>query len=276
MRLSDRSFPYPVVGNRDDVPGAAFQATVEMTSDKQSVYLDASINCSSKTINNLVKKGDACFLLHVECSNTLFRRAFEFDETTHRIQIPSDRLNSAVEVNVFARATKDLSSYRVDGAHSDYGDVTFDLEKGDVLAVGDGQVFYVESNFDSLSRIGSIMQIHQGQDLDMPMKVDYGREKILIYLSKKDFADYKALKGADNVLVPLTTAIVLPVLLQAIHIVKDEPDDDLRWVRALRRRVENLGLTFDRDPLELAQLVLELPLKRAFATARTQDERESY
>ena len=172
MRLSSRSYPYPVVGNRDDVPGAAFQAALEMTTDRQAVYLDAQIKCSSKTVNDLVKKGDACFVIHVECSNTLYRRAFEFADESYRIQIPSDNLNDTVEVNVFTRAKKNLSGYRVDKAHSDYGSVAFSVEKGDILALGESHVFYVEAPFDALSPISSIMQITVMQkDGDQPMQV---------------------------------------------------------------------------------------------------------
>src|SRR5438045_1606850 len=98
MKLSSRSYPHPVVGNRDDVPGAAFQAALDMSTDKEAIYVDAAINCSSNTINDLVKKKDAAFVVHVECSNTLFRRAFEFHAENHRVQIPADNLNDAVEV----------------------------------------------------------------------------------------------------------------------------------------------------------------------------------
>src|SRR5437879_1147963 len=104
MRLTSRSYPHPVVGNRDDVPDAAFQAVVEMTTDKEAIYLEAAVNCSSKTIKDLIKKKDANFVMHVECSNTLYRRAFEFHDNAYRAQIPADNLNDAVEVNVFARA----------------------------------------------------------------------------------------------------------------------------------------------------------------------------
>jgi hypothetical protein len=270
MRLSDRSYPYPVVGNRDDVPGAAFQAAVELSSDKEAIYFDTAIACSSKTINNLVKRGDASFVLHVECSNTLFRRAFEFHTPNHRIQIPADNLNDAVEVNVFARATRDLSAYKVDSAHSDYGDVTFEVEKGDILAVGEGHVFDLDASFDALKSIGSIMEIHESaQEGDLPMRVEFNAPKIQIVLSRKDFADYKLLKVHESVTVALTTAIILPVLVEAIHYMKDdEANDSLRWVRALHRRTESMGLKIEDEALELAQRILELPVKRTFASAR--------
>ena len=215
MKLSSRSYPHPVVGNRDDVPGAAFQAALEMSSDQETIYLDATVICSSKTINDLLKKKDASLVLHVECSNTMFRRAFEFAQSKFRAQIPTDNLNDSVEVNVFAKANKSISGYKVDLAHADYGSLAFDVEKGNILAIGEGQVFYIDSNFDALSPIGSIMEIHEAhQEGDLPMRVDYSGAKIQIVLSKKDFADYKLMKTMDGVSVALTTAIVLPVCLR--------------------------------------------------------------
>ena len=270
MKLSSRSYPYPVVGNRDDVPGVAFQASLEMTSDKQTVYIETDIKCSSKTINDLIKKKQACFTLHVECSNTVFRKAFDFTQANHRIAIPSEQLNDLVEVNVFARAMCNISPYRVDRAHADYGDTAFQIERGVILAIGEGQVFPLDCNYDSLSKIGSIMNIQESsEDGDQPMSVNFESEKIQIILSKKDFHEYKVLKALDTVSVPLMTAIVLPVLIEALNEAKEHPDDDRRWIRVLTRKVESLNLKIEGEALEIAQLILELPIKRTFAIAKS-------
>jgi hypothetical protein len=45
-------------------------------------------------------------------------------------------------------------------------------------------------------------------------------------------------------------------------------DDNRRWVRALARRIERLGLATESQPLLLAQKLLELPVKRALSSAR--------
>lgn len=276
MKLSSRSYPYPVVGNRDDVPGAAFQTILEMSSDKEMVYIDATIVCSSTTINSLVKSGDSTFVVHVECSNTLFRRAYEFHSPSHRIAVPHDYLNDLVEVNVFARAAKHLSGYQVDKAHQDYGNAVFEVENGDILAVGEGQTFPVESSFDSLSRIGSIMEVQESiKDDDSPVRADYNGQKIVIILSKKDFADYKLLKNADGVSVALTTAIVLPVLMEALHQCNEEAEDDRRWIRAIRHRLEAMNLKLGGDSMETAQLLLELPVRRTLSSARMAAEGDS-
>lgn len=272
MRLSARSYPHPVVGNRDDVPGAAFQAAIEMSTDKQFIYVTADVVCSCEILNSLLASGHAAFVLHVECSNTLFRMAYDFSESAHRISIPADNLNDVVEVNVFMRATNSIPDYRIPEAHSDYGDAVFDIRRGDILAVAEGQVFHIESDFDSLSRIGSIMQINESsKDGDLPMEPFFEGDKIVIFLSKNDFADYKLLKHHEGVRGPLTTTIVLPVLVEALHILKEESDDmqdPRRWVRALARRIESLGFDSEMQPLLLAQKLLELPVKRALSASR--------
>src|ERR1700723_43234 len=269
MRLSIRSYPHPVVGNRDDVPGAAFQATVEMTTDKENIYLDVSVNCSSSTINRLLKDGEAVLVLHVECSNTMFRRAYEFRGSPFRCSIPKDNLNDAVEVNVFALAKRLLTRYRVDKAHEDYGDVRFSVDKANILAAGESQVFHVESDFDSMSRIGSIMQITEApEEGEFPMRADFSADKIVIFLSKRDFAEYKQLKHNETVAGPITNSIVLPVLMEALHILKQSDEEDCRWIGSIRRRIDDLQENLDSDFLVLAQKILELPLKRSLASAR--------
>lgn len=273
MRLSQRSYPHPVLGNRDDVPGAAFQGAVEMTSDRQQVYVDVAIKCSSVTVNSAVASGLATFVLHVECSNTLFRRAFQFADTSHRISIPADNLNDSVEVNLFVRALKDIDGYRVERAHPDYGVATFRIKRGDILAVGEGHVFHIESSFDAMSRIGSIMTIKESiENGDLPMKADFMGDKIVIILAKQDFADYKLLKANEGIAGPLTTTLVLPVLVEGIHILKTDSqgdEDGRRWVRLLTRRIEKLDLGKETDAIILAQELLELPVKRALASSRT-------
>lgn len=275
MKLSRRSYPHPVVGNFDDVPGAAFQATVEMSADKDNIYLDANIQNSSATIRHLVETARAVYAVHVECTNTLFRRAFEFREESKRIAIRADQLNDAVEVNVFAVATHDASGYVVDKAHADYEGSAFDVKKGDIIAVGEGRVFAVESSFDVLGRIGSIMQIDvAAEEGDLPMRVDFLGEKIRIILSKEDFKAYKLMRHDEALSSVLTTKIVVPALLETLHYIHNEDGNGdaetleaLRWHRVLTRRIEELGLKDESDKLTQVQMLLELPVKRALVTA---------
>lgn len=272
MRLSERSYPHPVVGNRDDVIGAAFQATVQMTADKDLVYLDVTIQNSSKTLEQLVEAGKATYAVHVECTNTLYRRAVRFSVKLTHLQIPADHLNEAVEVNVFAVAARDVSGYVVEGAHPDYTGAAFSVKAGDILAVTDGRVFVVETTVDALAKIGSIMQIDSAPgDDDVPMTLDFSGDKIRILLSKDDFKTYKLMRHDESISSVLTTAIVLPALVETLHYMMtdadDDPDNFPRWRRVLTRRLEDLGIRLEGECLATAQTLLELPVKRALLSS---------
>jgi hypothetical protein len=198
----------------------------------------------------------------------------EFTEPDKEIMIPGEYLNATVELNVFARAKKAISKYRVDSAHEDYGGITFNIAPGDILAIAEQFNFDADINFDALQRIGSFMQIKQSDDIgDAPMMVNLGGDKIIIYLCKQDFENYKFIKAHPILSSCLTSTIVLPALIEAIrNLTSGEFNElqDTKWCRGLKKRVERLGQTLDSiEPLELAQLILELPIRRAFASART-------
>ena len=280
MRLSSRSYPHPVLGNRDDLPNAEFQTTLEMSTDQQAVYVTAQVACTSELLNDLINENKAVFILHVECSNTLFRSVYEFRDLQYRVSIPTNDLNDTVEVNVFALASQPIPDYRPPEAHPDYAAAVFAVQRGDILAIGEGQVFHVESSFDSFTRIGSIMQISESQsDGDVPMESSFEGNKIVIFLSKEDFRAYKRLKSHKGLRDPLTTTIVLPVLIEALHVLKEEQPGGIeanwRWMRALTRRIESLDLSTEIQPLQLAQMLLELPVRRVLAASTLLAEADS-
>lgn len=273
MKLSQRSFPHPVVGNNDDVPGAAFQASVIATSDSKNYYLALTVNSSSVTLNNIIKKEKATYTAHIECSNTLYRRAFSFRETSKTLTISKEDLNDTVELNVLICATKKMSGYTIEGSHLDYGSSTFEISPGDILAISESYTFPAENDFDSMNRVGAIMTIKESTlETENPMCLDPNGDKIVVLLSKADFHEYKTIRsGNENLAGPLTCAIVLPALMQAIEILRaadeEQADFPYRWMRVLNDRLTAAGLK-DEDILVAAQKLLELPIKRALAETR--------
>lgn len=272
MRLSNRSFPHPVVGNADDVQDAEFQATFEFESDKTNFYLSATVKCSSKTLLKLIGKGKACYTLHVECSNTLFRQTYDFASETLRVTLPGALVHDTVEVNAFVRAIAPIARYEVEGAHVDYSGAAFLIGSGDILAVADGQAFDADHEVDPLRKIGSLMVIvRSSKSGDHAMEVDFDGDpnKILILLSEADFAAYVAMKMVPNLTSHLTTTLVLPVLIEAIHVLEGAEPPDCKWAHVLAQRVETLDIGSAASALEKAQRLLELPIKRALASAQT-------
>jgi len=273
MRLNIRSYPHPVVGNQDDVPRRACQVAVEDSKDRDQLYLSFKVDCSSQVINRLIQQDAAFYVVHVECSNTLFRRAWTFKEDTFKLAISLNDLCDSIEINVAICATRNVSDYAPDGMHDDYGDSTFEVGPGDFLAVTPTMVLEVYPNFESLGRIGSIMEIHaSSQPGDAPMSVVFDAQKIQIILSQNDFRDYAISKANHDALGLLMCAIVLPVLIEAIRHVRAMQQEDIvdgkRWQKVLYNRIKGLGKqAASGDPFEISQALLEFPVKRALNSA---------
>lgn len=209
-------------------------------------------------------------MLHVECSNTLYRNIFEFTTPDGEFRIPSELLNATVEVNLFVVAKRDLPKYKVDKAHPDYGDASFSVSAGEILAIGEQYTFEADIDFDALRSVGSILQI---RELPGPehaeMQFDFSGEKISIFLSPHDFGIYKILKHNQPLCASLVPPIVVAAVAKALELLNvGQAEEDLRWARCLRKRIEHMELSLDSEPLELAQKVLELPIRRSFTTAK--------
>lgn len=276
MKLSERSYPYPVIGNRDDVPGASFQATIDVAFDAETVFIDVLVATSSRTLIDLVDSEAASFAVHVECSNTLYRAVQRSTDAKFRFAISKEYLNDTVEVNVVAIAAQDIEGYSVDGQHAEYGQHSFSVRKGDILAVYPSQQFTVERDFTSFKNIDSIVTlIPAPDDSDRPMSVQYEDDKIVIMLARADFRQYGLVRNSS--LAPLLAAtIVLPVVMEAVRILRDSPEEmDFRWCRAIAKRLEELEVSLrDDDPLIVAQRLLELPIKRALSCAASAQDGE--
>jgi hypothetical protein len=273
MRLSTRSYPHPVVGNQDDVPGCGFQANLEHSFDRDNLYLSFDLSCSSHEIQRLIEHGAARYVVHIECSNTLFRKAYCFDVPTFTLSLTLDDVCESVEVNIAICASKKITDYAPDGLHEDYGDSRFTVAAGDFLAVTETHVIDVFPTFEALGRVGSIMQIHCSTEAgDAPMSVVFESPKIQIILSQRDFKQYALSKTNPEALGLLMCAIVLPVLIEAVKqvITLDEEDivDGKRWQKVLSGRIKSMGKhSAEAEPFILAQEILELPVKRALAAA---------
>jgi hypothetical protein len=163
-----------------------------------------------------------------------------------------------------------VPAYTVEGAHEDYGDATFAIAPGDILAVGDGQTFDADHSVDPLRRVGSLMVIVAStKDGDHEMELETNLDKIRIVLCKADFQAYSEMKAVPLLTTHLTTTLVLPVLMEAIQLL-DDPDGppECKWAKLLRRRLDAETFGPASNTLEKAQRLLKFPIRRALESAK--------
>ena len=136
MIIQDRSFPHPVLAPfRDDVTPNQFSFVLTVKPDADNYYIEVRFDYENPTLSQLLEAGAAIHALHLECKRNFYRQIFTFSNRVHNLTISASDLVGRVEVSGFIKAQTPLTSYQVDGSHQDYGDTSFLVQPGDILAV---------------------------------------------------------------------------------------------------------------------------------------------
>lgn len=265
MRVNTKSYPHPVLGNGDDL-GGVFKVEFKYELGKEEVALNPAFSLKNIAIEELLKKGKVSFVSEVECRGTFFRTSFSTRKQFDRFALPSRLLRERVTIGFYVCADQNLPSYRPSEPHPDYEGAEFDIEAGDILAVGGYCSFIAEKNFDPLRPpVSSFMSIMQGNHHEGPMLVDYETDKITIILSKDDWKNYLEVRGQKLAEGILHASVVFPTLIDAVHQVQNSNSDyeGMNWFGRIEAILDAKGLR-DKDPFEIAQKILENPASRSF------------
>lgn len=271
MKVKNISYPYPVLGNEDDIKGEFVPKFNHILGNK--IELKVKFELKNPTIEKLIEEGKAIFSVEVECNSTFFRTSFLSNNYEDSFEIDSPRCRDRVVVKFYVRANQSLVDYSNADSNKDYEGITFDLSKGDVLACGGQSSFIAEKGFDPLRPVvSSFIAVQEGDDKEGPIKVDFwDSNRIFIKLNKQDWNKYQALKGRQWIAPIIHSAIVFPVLAEAIRLMEFEQDvQGTRWCARLKTIMEQKGLAED-DPFSSAQGILQYPLSRSLINIESQE-----
>ncbi len=271
MRIKQRAFPHPVVGNGDDVD-AGFQAPVQVFRRDDVFEIQITCQMRSDSLQKRIQDKEAAYGLHIECTKTFYRalKRFTPNNGNATVRISIDNLSGSVELNVVVFALKDIKNYRINRAHSDYGRKTFFISQGDFLAVTEGHLFNADIHQDMLESVDSIMEIKRREDEGPEMTVDFGGQKIRILLPKEDYDIYRSIHVDPTLVNIVVASIVQPVLMDALKLVKDgsEEYESCRWYDNLLIRLSKKELIKNAPAIENSQKLLEMPISRMLRSYR--------
>lgn len=265
MKVNSVSYPLPVLGNGDDL-GGHFKVELRYDLSRETIILNPVFTIKNSGLEELLRKNKASYIIEVECRNTFFRKSFSTRKHTESFSIPAQSLRERVTVSFYFCADQEIRGYRPTEPHPDYDGSTFDIEAGDVLAIGGQASFIADKSFDPLRPpVSSFMSIMEGSHFEGPIQVNYEAEKITVILSKDDWKNYLLVRGQKPIQDILHNAIVFPALVDAIHQTQDSSGDfqNMNWYERLLTILETKGLT-DKPPFEAAQIILNNPSSRGF------------
>jgi hypothetical protein len=274
MRINSLSLPHPVLGIEDDVTGSySVECSVALTPEK--AVLSITQKLSNKTLEEMISNGNAAFNIEVQCRQTIFRKSYVSDKNEYTIEIPSKLLRNRVDVSFYIVSLQNKADYQIDGANRDYGNHTFEIQKGDVLATGGGTWFPAMKDWRALKAADSFMTVDRGTFKDGPAKIFLDRQKIGLELSIKDYELYSNHCRRISLYPIFHSSLVYPVLLYALYKIKDDPQEysSYQWFTALSFQRDNeeelskIDWSEEQNLPKIAQLILDDPVGRMLKAA---------
>ena len=201
MRIGKRLFPYPILNNEkiySQYKNSVFslQYDEEVSEDKQ-YYLLNNLHCEldNQMLIDLINADRAKIVCVIECPSTMYRMSHVLPLCPINMQIPLTDLNNKVNISAFVVAKEDIENYRSDDFSDIYEDISFSIEKHDILAADDGYVNNVDFNdLDDNKQASIFIIIKDNSITNGTMQVEYDSEKITISLPEEQWNIYDKTK----------------------------------------------------------------------------------
>ena len=257
MRIKAKLYPYPVLAPtfNNDYVESDFNIEITTQCSPSEVIVNFTPILSNKGIKSLINDKKAGFVVHIECGATSYRELIKIDEEGLVYKIPADKVEGAIYFCPFIIAQQNIYGYTNEKFNKDYRDLAFDLEKGNILAVGQEVSLTVEKENDDLSNVPSIFAVTEIKDKErVGIVIDNTGNKINIQLPEEEFNQFKIAMNNPATKSIIHSMIIIPALMKCFEDLKN-PEffmqySDRRWARALKKAVIKLGLDFDVESLE--------------------------
>ncbi|KZX58226.1 hypothetical protein A3709_01815 [Halioglobus sp. HI00S01] len=274
------SYPHPVIDTADDVSSNIEVINILVDPTQQDIEITYEVRSDDPDLITLLDSGSAVHSLRWRCSSTISTDEMEPTEyqrtpTGFRLRAYLDQqlVKGDVWADVQIVVAKELLSHRWTRQHVDYGNASFNLQPGDVLADAGSFKFDAKKMYDPLNPpVGSCFKFVRSTSLHKGVKVAFdGNETITVQLPEKTFDGFQLFSHRPDLQIGL---VVLPALVETLHFIKsneEEPLDDKVWYNEIQQLVEDRG-GWDQSLLVLAQKILENPIDTAIRTGLTSEE----
>lgn len=293
MRVRPRNFPYPVITPFELEKDYSFFCDLKLEEDVELDLMRFKVRYTlkNKTIQNLIDQEKAVFALHIECGSTMKRILLSTNRKEDEFEVPINDLNKTVDINFFVLANETIPTYENSELDPYSIGYEFDLEKGELLAIGPPETLEIEK--EPLIEVNSIFELIPSMDRNAkPLLVDLSYSKIRIQLPKENFDQLSYLHGATVGKTDIILAAIyyIPAMVEALYHIRvahQSGDDtwveeirDFAWYKSIEARLHHINLNIDAIPeqnlIGIAHEMLEDPNKKAMNYLQELLEGEEY
>jgi hypothetical protein len=248
MKLNNLSFPYPIISStqeyRDDYVDSSYQTSHDNQTniEENQFKFEFTHWLSSPDISSLIDKKMACFAVQVYCKSTLINKIFTSFERLQTVELPLKHLFGSFSLTPQIIALERIKNYSPSDLHEEFGDSSFELSPGDVLA--HDAVIELQCDFEQLA-LESLVKVLPSEHLEPTVyEIAITDYYIEIYMGIKAYEVWASLAADRQNTGPFIHMSIYKDLNYHVlnEIVQEPENQDKIWGKAWLRRLAELGL----------------------------------
>ena len=275
MKINGYKFGHPVFGVSDYYDFSP-QCNIDSKIEDDHLFLFSDdINLGDNYILlEMLQNREAVLIAEVYCTYTMYRRVF-IQKDRYNIKIPLENLKNKVEASFMIIANQDLVEFKNPSIRDDAKDLSFYVEKGEVLG------YFGEFNFEldlEGMTLDSIVKF-RSKVTERDLEIDYifQENSIIIELPKSDYESLEKYALNPDYQKLLVASILQTALVHACYKLADDQFEEKSWFRALRIHWQKMNDESDYpvgdEVIQFVEKLLKQPTSLLIKTLGELDEK---
>lgn len=266
-----KNFVYPVlrVAPNDDIKPSLSKESMKVTvTDNGQVYcISIRLNYENEDIENLIKEEYATYTCEISCACTYFKKSVKSVIPDFKFNLQKKDVCGRVDITSHVTVIKEIPNYRNRYQNEDYGDTSFNMEEGDVLAIFGTYNLYLGARDINLHSAGSILKIWPDKNAE-DIWVDVDGNFIKVYLPSNMYGQFNRTHNNEDNNEVFHASIVLYALTKAVLLFNEDQHSNLKWAMVLQYMIKHeaslqkYDLNDKTQAPDLANAILHSPIRR--------------
>ena len=276
MVIKNRLFPYPVLcGDTDDyAENTEFAIVPRLEDTVYELVFDYDYVLKCDALETLLRRGEAEYVLHIECSNTAFRIALKSEVPNIHYRLPKARVSGEITLIAMIVAKMDIFQYSSRDLNEDYEGTDLTFKKGSILAYQNLPSIFVTKKTEELAANESFFTVIKEVSLDpneiKPLSFNLYSHKIQIRVDAKTYEAFIRYRHSKSIAMAM---LVLPALAYMVSEAGNNPEPfrQYQWYQRMAKFYRAQGKDFEADilgrddnPVSIAQEMLQNPVGCAY------------
>ena len=221
------NYPYPIVReDPDDYRNTIFIGELEVHLKADGYLVNTNFTIDNKELEDMIKNNQCTYALEVQCVSTWYRKLYEISQN-EEIKLDSGMIHERVELTPCIVAKKEITGFTNIDFAQEYQGISYDLNVGDVIAIGQKRSFDALYKSDIIKNGSSIVDILVDKNI-RELQYDFSKNIIRIKLPSDQYDNYKMCGYNRSKYKMLNAILIVPVLVEAIGIIamyENDPDN---------------------------------------------------